>query len=111
MPRPRAVVLHVLCYRRTPTNARIVTPWCCGASRLITQQITKADSSFLCANLSVLGVSAVTASLQPLNRRDAEDAEVSAEKSFLEVSRSLQSHVRCSLTFAATSDVTETATN
>jgi hypothetical protein len=44
--------------------------------------IIKGDSRFLCANLSVLSVSAVAAYLHPLNRRDAEDAEVNAEKSF-----------------------------
>jgi hypothetical protein len=43
------------------------------------EQITTGNSSSLCVNLSVLCVSAVTASLHPLNRRDAEDAEVGAE--------------------------------
>jgi hypothetical protein len=38
------------------------------------------SSSNLCANLSVLSVSAVTASLRPLNRRDAGDAEVAQRR-------------------------------
>jgi hypothetical protein len=36
--------------------------------------------SFLCVNLSVLSVSAVTARSHPLNRRDAEYAEVAQRK-------------------------------
>jgi hypothetical protein len=42
-------------------------------------QIIRGSSRFLCVNLSVLSVSAVAAYLHPLNRRDAEAAEVSAE--------------------------------